>query len=66
MQRILSLRFVLMTRGRNAVQTACGLGTHYHSEIYGKGKGKPFVKYNTNDIWSCSIHSYCLILQRAL
>ena len=25
-----------------------------------------FVKYNTYDIWSCSIHSHCLIMQRAL
>ena len=52
---MLSLRFIFVTRGRNAVQTACGLGTYSdHSEIYGKGKGKvPFVKYNTNDIWTC-------------
>ena len=25
-----------------------------------------FVKYNTNDSWSGSIHSYCFIMQRAL
>ena len=25
-----------------------------------------FVKYNTNDIWSCWIHSYCFIMSSVL
>ena len=25
-----------------------------------------FVKYNTNDSWSCRIHRYCFIVQRAM
>ena len=39
---MLSLRFVLATWGMNTVQTACGLGTHYHGEIYGLSMHESF------------------------